>query len=301
MWSKHKNTRGILDKAIDEFVKYLQIERQYALNTRRAYRADLQALLDFIAEKGVNRWEDLSKNHINLLVMNMRHSKINSKTIRRHLSAIRGFLKYLLERGVISSNFALDLKTPKTEQNLPKVLDYGQIELLLKRRSDGFLELRNITIIEVIYSCGLRVSELVGLDVADVDFSQGFLRVSGKGGKQRHTPLGKAAQAITRYYLQQANVQTGALFINKNRQRISVRTVQIMLKKRALEVGIKINVFPHMLRHAAATHFLQSSHDLRSVQDFLGHKSIKSTQIYTHLDFLELSKVYDKFHPRAKK
>ena len=135
----------------------------------------------------------------------------------------------------------------------------------------------------------------------DVDSEQGFLSVMGKGGKMRHTPLGESAQKAINHYLQKLGNSQKALFLNNRQLRISVRAVQEMVKKRALEVGIKINVHPHMLRHAAATHFLQSSHDLRSVQEFLGHESIKSTQVYTHLDFLELSKVYDQCHPRAKK
>ncbi len=290
-----------MDKHIDAFIDYLALERQYALNTRKAYQRDLHALLSFTNEQGVNTWHNLTKQHLNLWVMNMRHKSVSARSIRRHLSSVRGFLKYLVSHEKLASNCALDLQTPKVAQNLPNVLNYEQIEQLLKRRSSDFLELRNIAMIEVMYSCGLRVSELVGLDVTDIDISQGFLSVMGKGSKVRHTPLGKPAQAMIKCYTQQANIQKGALFINKKQQRITVRAVQIMIKKRALEVGIKTNVYPHMLRHAAATHFLQSSHDLRSVQDFLGHSSIKSTQVYTHLDYLELSSVYDKCHPRARK
>ncbi len=156
--------------------------------------------------------------------------------------------------------------------------------------------------IEIMYSCGLRVSELVKLNISDMDLSEGFVRVKGKGGKMRFSPIGSdAIKAIRLYLAKRPNAETRALFVNNNENRISSRTVQNTVKIRALEVGISVNIHPHMLRHAAATHFLQSSHDLRSVQEFLGHKSIKSTQVYTHLDFLELSKVYDKFHPRAKK
>ena len=156
--------------------------------------------------------------------------------------------------------------------------------------------------IEIMYSCGLRVSELVKLNISDMDLSEGFVRVKGKGGKMRFSPIGSdAIKAIKLYLTKRPNAETRALFVNNNENRISSRTVQNTVKIRALEVGISVNIHPHMLRHAAATHFLQSSHDLRSVQEFLGHKSIKSTQVYTHLDFLELAKVYDEFHPRAKK
>ncbi|HAG48134.1 MAG TPA: recombinase XerC [Gammaproteobacteria bacterium] len=280
---------------------YLRVERHYALNTQHAYQRDLEQLLSFINQQGVNSWIDLTGEHLNLLVMKMRHANSSGRTIRRHLSSIRGFLTYLVNQRYLSSNCALGLQPPRLDQNLPKILDYGQLTLMLNPRSKSPSELRDVAIIEVIYSCGLRVSELVGLDVNDMDAEQGFLSVMGKGGKMRHTPLGKSAQRAIANYLQKTGVTQGALFLNNRHVRISVRAIQTMVKKRALEVGIKINVHPHMLRHAAATHFLQSSHDLRSVQEFLGHESIKSTQVYTHLDFLELSKVYDQCHPRAKK
>ena len=291
----------MLHKQIIDFIEYLKIEREYALNTRLAYQTDLQKLLDFMQQNSINSWSNLTTEHLNLLIMNMRHSNICARSISRQLSAVRGFLKYLLSQNIVANNCALSLKTPKLDKNLPKTLDYEQLLQLLKRRSERLSEFRDVAIVEVVYSCGLRVAELVGLNVADVDIHQGFLRVMGKGDKMRDTPLGAKAQQAIVDYLQKSQIRQGALFVNNKQQRISARAVQNMVKKRALEVGIKINLHPHILRHAAATDFLRSSHDLRSVQEFLGHKSIKSTQIYTHLDFLELSKVYDKCHPRAKK
>lgn len=288
-------------KSIEQFILYLQVERRYAKNTQQAYTRDLQKLLEFTCQRGVNSWGDLNSEHLNLLVMNMRHANSSGRTIRRHLSSIRGFLTYLVNQGVIDSNCALGLQTPRVAQNLPKTLDYDQLTLMLNPKSTSVSELRDVAIVEVIYSCGLRVSELVALNVDSLDVNQGFLNVMGKGNKMRYTPLGESAQKAVSRYLQKIGITQGALFLNNRQARISVRAIQEMIRKRALEVGIKINVHPHMLRHAAATHFLQSSHDLRSVQEFLGHESIKSTQIYTHLDFLELSKVYDQCHPRAKK
>ncbi len=286
---------------ITQFVLYLKVERNYAPNTQQAYKRDLQKLLTFTQQKKLSSWADLNSKHLNLWVMSLRRHNANARTIRRHLSCVRGFLTYLVKQNVLSNNCALGLKTPKIEQNLPKTLNYEQLMKMAEARSDNLFELRDVAIVETLYSCGLRVSELVKLNAADVDISQGFLQVAGKGGKVRHTPLGKPAQQAISRYLQKTDIRQNALFVNNKAARISARAVQMMLKKRALEVGIKINVYPHMLRHAAATHFLQSSHDLRSVQEFLGHKSIKSTQVYTHLDFLELAKVYDKCHPRAKK
>ncbi len=288
-----------MHKQITNFIQYLKVERHYAINTQQAYKRDLEKLLVFTRKKSLNQWSNLTSEHLNLFVMQMRHQDISARTIRRNLSAIRGFLTYLVNHEQLSNNCAIHLQSPKINHNLPNILNYDSILLMLKPKSRTWLELRDVAMIEVMYSCGLRVSELVALNVNDVDLNQGFLRVLGKGSKVRHTPIGKAAQkAISRCLFNHSN---HALFVNKNQQRVSVRAVQNMVKKRALEAGIKVNVYPHMLRHAAATHFLQSSHDLRSTQEFLGHSSIKSTQVYTHLDFLELSKVYDQCHPRAKK
>lgn len=290
-----------MQKQINQFILYLKVERGYALNTQQAYARDLQKLLAFTQTQSVERWASLSSENLNLFAMTMRHQNISGRTIRRHLSSIRGFLSYLVNQGLLEVNCAQGLQSPKVAKSLPKTLDYERLVQMLTPKSSAFSELRDAAMVEVLYSCGLRVSELVGLDIEDVDASQGFLRVMGKGSKVRYTPLGESAQKSINRYLQKTSHTNKALFINNRQDRISTRTVQNIIKNRALSVGIKVNVHPHMLRHAAATHFLQSSHDLRSVQEFLGHKSIKSTQVYAHLDFLELSKVYDKCHPRAKK
>ncbi|KAA0446018.1 MAG: tyrosine recombinase XerC [Candidatus Thioglobus sp.] len=290
-----------MQKNIDNFISYLEIERNYALNTRRAYNRDLQQLLRFLQQQNINSLSTVSPEQLKTTIMNLRSRGSNARSISRYLSAVRGFFAYLFNHNAISNNPALGLKAPKIEQNLPKIISYEQIALLLKPRAQTPSELRDVAILEVIYACGLRVSELTSLDINSIDKQQGFLQIVGKGGKMRHTPIGKFAQQAISNYLQKIGSNQGALFLNQKGNRISTRAIELMIKKRALEIGIKISVYPHMLRHAAATHFLQSSHDLRSVQEFLGHKSIKSTQTYTHLDFLELSKVYDQCHPRAKK
>ncbi len=288
-----------MKKQIIDFISYLKIERNYAINTQQAYERDLNQLIIFLNSQKISNWPQLTSEVLNLFIMQLRHKNLSSRSIRRYLSSVRGLLTYLVNQGQLKHNCAAQLSTPKITQTLPETLNYEQLLQLLKPQGGARFERRDVAIIEVIYSCGLRVSELVNLNVDDVDLSQGFLTVMGKGGKTRHTPLGTSAQeAINQYVLER---HSDALFVNKNGKRIGVRSVQNMIKKRALNAGIKVNVYPHMLRHAAATHFLQSSHDLRSTQEFLGHESIKSTQVYTHLDFLELSKVYDKCHPRAKK
>lgn len=288
-----------MKKQIIEFILYLKVERNYALNTQQAYERDLNQLLAFLKVQNISSWSALDTQMLNVFVMQLRHKNISSRSIRRYLSSIKGFLTYLVNQNQLKQNCAIQLRTPKIKQTLPNTLHYEQLLQILKTTGNARFEDRDVAIIEVIYSCGLRVSELTSLNVSDVDLSQGFLSVMGKGSKIRHTPLGRSAQQAISQHLK--THQANALFVNKNGDRIGVRSVQNMIKKRALAAGVKINVYPHMLRHAAATHFLQSSHDLRSTQEFLGHASIKSTQVYTHLDFLELSKVYDQCHPRAKK
>ena len=288
-----------MKKQIIDFILYLKVERHYAHNTQQAYERDLSQLLGFLKTQRIASWSALNTEILSMFIMQLRHNNMSARSIRRYVSSIKGLLTYLVNQGQLENNCAIQLRTPKIGQTLPGILHYDQLLQMLKTRKTSRFENRDVAIIEVIYSCGLRVSELVGLNVADVDITQGFLRVVGKASKTRHTPLGESAQKAVVKHLQTHN--STALFVNKNGDRIGVRSIQNMIKKRALEAGIKINVYPHMLRHAAATHFLQSSHDLRSTQEFLGHASIKSTQVYTHLDFLELSKVYDKCHPRAKK
>ena len=287
---------------IEQYIAYLRVERHYATNTISAYQRDLSNLFDFCLKNKISETSAIDSDILNLFVMELRHKAISSKSIRRYLSSIRGFLDYLVKEEILTENNAKKIKSPKISHSLPKTIDFDDLKRLLSVQSKSYQELKSIAMIEIMYSCGLRVSELVKLNISDMDLSEGFVRVKGKGGKMRFSPIGSdAIKAIRLYLAKRPNAETRALFVNNNENRISSRTVQNTVKIRALEVGISVNIHPHMLRHAAATHFLQSSHDLRSVQEFLGHKSIKSTQVYTHLDFLELSKVYDKFHPRAKK
>jgi len=299
---KNKCSDDLCSQQIELFVYHLQVEKNYADNTASAYQGDLAKLLAFCQGKNVAEWCDVDAKMLNLFVMELRHANSSNRSIRRHLSSIRGFFAFLLRLGVLSENCAKDISSPKIEHTLPKTIDYDELGKMMKPRSNRFDELRNVAIVELIYSCALRVSELVSIDINDMDFKEGFVKVMGKGAKARFVPVGQSAiVAIKRYLSKRPVCESNALFVNQKQKRVGVRSVQNIIKQRALDVGITFNVHPHMLRHAAATHFLQSSHDLRSVQEFLGHKSIKSTQVYTHLDFLELSKVYDSCHPRAKK
>ena len=299
---KNKYQDEILIKQIEEFVAHLSVEKNYALNTVSAYKRDLLKFLSFLGNKNISGWAEVDGDTVNLFVMGLRHGDISNKSIRRYLSSIRVFYNYLIDNQAASSNPALSIQTPKIDRALPKTIDFDDLSRMMNLKAGHFKELRAVLMIELLYSCGLRVSELVGIDVLDFDINEGFVKVMGKGSKARFSPIGASAISVLKKYIEKRpDCNSDALLLNQKHLRMSARSVQNIIKKRALEVGISINVHPHMLRHAAATHFLQSSHDLRVVQEFLGHKSIKSTQVYTHLDFLELSKVYDEFHPRAKK
>jgi integrase/recombinase XerC len=299
---KNKSQDEILVNRIEEFVTYLGVEKNYAINTIASYERDLLKFLSFLINRNIADWLEIESDTVNLFVMGLRRSEMSGKSIRRYLSSIRGFFNFLIDNGVMVKNPALSIQAPKIDRVLPKTIDFDDLRNMMNLKTDHYSELRAVLMIELLYSCGLRVSELVGINIKDLDVNEGFVRVMGKGGKARFSPIGSSAINVLETYLtKRPESESDALFLNQKDLRISPRSVQNIVKKRALEVGVSINVHPHMLRHAAATHFLQSSHDLRTVQEFLGHKSIKSTQIYTHLDFLELSKVYDEFHPRAKK
>ena len=299
---KNKSQDEILVNRIEEFVTYLGVEKNYAINTIASYERDLLKFLSFLINRNITDWLEIESDTVNLFVMGLRHSDMSGKSIRRYLSSIRGFFNFLIDNGVMVKNPALSIQAPKIDRVLPKTSDFDDLRNMMNLKTNHYSELRAVLMIELLYSCGLRVSELVGINIKDLDVNEGFVRVMGKGGKARFSPIGSSAINVLETYLtKRPESESDALFLNQKDLRISPRSVQNIVKKRALDVGVSINVHPHMLRHAAATHFLQSSHDLRTVQEFLGHKSIKSTQIYTHLDFLEISKVYDEFHPRAKK
>ena len=299
---KNKYRDSVFANQIEQYIVYLSVERHYSPNTITAYERDLFSLFEFCKKNKISDTSEVDSKLLNMFVMKLRHKDVSNGSIKRYLSSIKGFLSFLVQNGMLSTNQATNISSPKISHTLPKTIDFDDLKMLLTSRSKNYQELRSIAMIEIMYSCGLRVSELVNIDIVDLDLTEGFVRVKGKGGKIRYSPIGKSPiESIKSYLVKRPETDSDALFVNNKNNRINPRSVQNIVKNRALEVGITVNIHPHMLRHAAATHFLQSSHDLRSVQEFLGHKSIKSTQIYTHLDFLELSKVYDEFHPRAKK
>ncbi len=286
----------------DKFISQLLAQGNYADNTCKSYQRDLYNWLNFCNNNNITNWQYLTAKKINLFVMQKHNKNISITTIRRHLSALRVFFEYLLSLDLITLNYAKNITTPKLDKKLPNIISHTKITKLLKTNSNDLLTIRNKTIIEVFYATGIRLSELVAINIADVDIDNGFIKIFGKGAVQRYTPVGKdTTNNIIKYLAMRHNYDSKALFINKKNNRLSARMVQYIVQNEAINSGIDQHVHPHMLRHSSATHFLQSSHDLSTVQKFLGHKSIKSTQCYTHLDFLELAKTYDKCHPRAKK
>ena len=282
---------------IDEFIAHLTIERHYSSHTISAYRRDLNRFLEFVSDD----LQSLKAHQITLFSSALRQRGLAPKSIQRTLSAVRSLYNFMLKQGYVTSNPARLTRAPKDKQKLPKILDTDQAAQLFTYPPHDRLAVRDRAMLELLYGSGLRLSELVNLDIHDVDLDSGFARVLGKGNKTRMAPLGRqCVQALTAWLAEHPQPDPGMpLFTGRKRARISPRTVQARLKRIAtLQLGDD-SLHPHMLRHSFATHILESSGDLRAVQELLGHSDISTTQIYTHLDFQHLAKVYDRAHPRA--
>ena len=287
------------------FFRYLETERRYSQNTIRSYQRDLEHFSVHLQDKKLSRWAELKPHHIRTYASQIFIEGLGAKSIQRRLSAIRSFMNYLLREGMIKNNPADGVKTPKAPKKLPGVLDIQQISQLLDIQETDPLSLRDKAIMELIYSSGLRLSEIVRLNPIDLNLSDKSLTVIGKGDKTRMLPIGNEAIKSLRSWLscrnELANPEEEALFVGSRGNRLSRRSIQSRIKHWARKNGIQQDVYPHLLRHSFATHMLEASGDLRAVQELLGHKDISTTQVYTHLDFEHLSKTYDKTHPRSGK
>lgn len=290
-----------MKQKVTEFINYLKNSGRYGDKTIKAYQDDLYKWLGVCQKDNINTWAEIQKETVNRWVLQFKQQNLSVKSIRRYLSALKLFFDYLNKKKEVKNNPAFGIKTPKLNNKLPQTLDYNQIEVLIAFIRKSQYAKRDLAIFELLYSSALRVSELVALNVADIDFKSNFIKVLGKGNKERYTPLGEFAQQTIKQYLVSRADDNEALFLNQRGHRLGVRGVQKNLEVLGLTSPLGIALHPHMLRHSAATHFLQSSHDLSTTQEFLGHDSIKSTQVYTHLDFLNLAKTYDKAHPLAIK
>ncbi len=286
---------------LQSFIKKLQ---HLSEHTCKAYQRDLHHLQNFCDEQDIPQWQTLDGRQIRNFVAARHRQGINGVSLQRNLSAIRAFYRYLIQQGYVKNNPADGITAPKSEHKLPKVLDADQTTQLVEIKETDALSIRDKAILELIYSSGLRLAELISLNMNDIDFADQTLTVTGKGNKMRTIPVGKYARTAIENWLgyrqTMAITSEQALFVSQRGKRISARSVQQRLKNWAIKQGLPIHVHPHMLRHSFASHLLESSSDLRAVQELLGHADISTTQIYTHLDFQHLADVYDKTHPRAR-
>jgi integrase/recombinase XerC len=299
------------DPGIAAFIDHLQHERRLSTHTVKNYRLDLYRFEHFCRDRGIKVWNKVDSHFIRAYVGVLHRKALSGRSIQRALSAIRMFYRYLIREGIAETNPADKIPAPKTAKRLPKALTVDQVNRLLDGPAESDtaakkpLEERDQAILELMYSSGLRLSELVAMDLSGLDLEQGLVRVVGKGAKTRIVPVGRFARAALQQWLKTrsglAHPDESALFVGSGGKRLSPRTIQQRIARWARQKGLEQPVHPHMLRHSFASHLLESSGNLRALQELLGHADISTTQIYTHLDFQHLAKVYDKSHPRARK
>jgi len=289
---------------IDNFVRHLSHERRLSAHTCKNYRRDLASLADWCDEHGVAAWKDLDDEHIRAYAATCFRRGLSPRSIQRQLSAARTFFRFLLREKKVRVNPVQSVSAPKSGKRLPDNLDADRMARLLDIPGDGPLVARDRAILELLYSSGLRLAELTGLDLGDIDLNDATVAVTGKGGKDRIVPIGRyAREALTRWLSERgkfSRAEEPALFLSQQGSRLSGRSVQARVLHWAKRQGIDTRVYPHLFRHSFATHLLESSHDLRGVQELLGHANISTTQVYTHLDFQHLAQIYDATHPRAR-
>jgi integrase/recombinase XerC len=291
---------------LTDFFDHLRYEKRASKNTVTHYQRDLKHLTLFCQKKSCEHWSELQYPDIRNHIAGRHRQGLSGKSLQRELSAIRSFFNYLVKNNYLQINPARYLRAPKASKTLPKTLDVDQINGLLEMHAKSTLETRDLAIFEVFYSCGLRLSELTGLNIEDIDFSEQMVTIQhGKGHKSRLVPIGKKALSALKKWLplrlSLKNNNETALFLSQHGKRLSNRSVQSRLSQWCKKTHSPVHIHPHMLRHSFASHFLESSQNLRAVQELLGHSKISTTQIYTHLDFQHLLHVYDNTHPRAKK
>lgn len=304
-----------LQAEVTAFLRHLEQERQLSSHTVSNYGRDLAGLVAYLENEAAkpeadeaHRWEDVSTHHLQRYISTGRKQGLAGRTLQRRLSSIRSFYNYLAREQKVTVNPAMSFSAPKTSRHLPKTIDTDQISQLLEIEPKDWHGLRDRAMLELFYSSGLRLAELVGSNIIDITFDDSSIKVRGKGNKERILPVGsKAIKAIQSWLVERTQCPKGtvededALFLSERGNRISPRNVQARVKAWCLKLGLPARVHPHTLRHSFASHLLESSQDLRAVQELLGHADIATTQIYTHLDFQHLAEVYDRAHPRAQK
>lgn len=290
---------------VERFLYHLQHERRLSPRTVESYARDLRALLPWLEAQGIQDWRQLHQLQVRHYLAERHRKGRSPKSLHRELSSLRSLYRYLMREQAADANPALGVRAPKVRHKLPATLDADQLARILEFDDDSPVGRRDRAVMELFYSSGLRLAELIGLNLGDIDFNEGMVEVTGKGTKTRRVPVGRFAREALQQWLEVrgslAAVQEQALFVGVRGNRISRATVHKQLKQRALQQGAPGRIHPHLLRHSFASHLLESSSDLRAVQELLGHANISTTQIYTHLDFQHLAEVYDKAHPRARK
>lgn len=287
---------------LQRFLGHLRVERRLSANTVEAYGRDIEALLEQLGDVPLDR---LTVHGVRRAVSALRAQGLSGKTLARMLSAWRGWFDFLARDFGLAHNPCQGVRPPRSEKRLPNALTVDDAQRLIERDSDDVLDVRDRAMLELLYSSGLRLSELVGLNWSMLDSTEGTVRVTGKGAKTRVVPVGrKALEALQDWKAASTGLPSGdpqAVFLNRNGRRLSARSVQLRVHRAGIAQSVATRVHPHALRHSFASHVLQSSGDLRAVQEMLGHASISTTQVYTHLDFQHLAKVYDAAHPRARR
>ncbi len=295
----------LLQEDVAVFLASLREQRGLSSHTVQAYRRDLAPFLAYCEAQAISDWAAIDEHLIRAYIARRHHGGLAGTSLQRALSALRTLFAHLLEAGRIRHNPARGVRAPKSPRKLPKALDVDLVERLVTLDEDSPLGRRDRAILELFYSSGLRLSELTGLDLDKFDQRQAEVRVRGKGDKERIVPVGRHAMAALANWLavrgQLADTEETALFVSSRGQRMSPRSVQQRLREWARRRGLPVHVHPHMLRHSFASHLLESSGDLRAVQELLGHANLSTTQVYTHLDFQHLARTYDRAHPRARR
>lgn len=295
-----------MDKYLQTYLEYLLVEKGLSANTLEAYKRDIKKLIEYLRIKGIEKPEDVTKDTLAAYLYTLKKAGQSPATIAREIASLRSFFRFLCLDEVLDKDPSLNLETPKLPQKLPKVLSEQEAATLLEEHGKmGPLEIRNLAILEILYATGMRVSELVNLNLGQVDLDLSFVRCLGKGNKERIIPLGAVAVEVLQVYLKESRptllkiVSERSLFLNKRGKRLTRQSYWKIIKEQAKETGVNSAITPHTLRHSFATHLLANGADLRSVQELLGHADIGTTQIYTHLTQGRLQEVYKNTHPRA--
>ena len=290
---------------LEEYLRYLRDVKRYSRFTLQAYQHDVGLFLGYLANVDILDCTKVKAHDVRAFVAVRRRQGLTVISVQRMLSSLRSFYKHLINLDLLKANPVADIRAPRGTKKLPKALDVDQVDQLLNQTVANPLDIRDHAMMELMYSSGLRLSELVNLDMLDLELDGGQVKVTGKGSKMRYVPIGQQArEALTIWLSTRSSLVAPnecAVFINHRGTRISQRSVQKRMSDKARHSQIGTHVHPHMLRHSFASHLLESSGDLRAVQELLGHANISTTQIYTQLDFQHLAKVYDKAHPRARK